>query len=175
MKTVPLINFSKSIEKKWLVYNESYFDKFDTFTHIFVTAVLWFGTIILITSQQNFNENERFFIYIFILIDLFIFFVTFKKLTEKRLKVIETKCNEEENRKMIKKLCKERGWYESKISSNALVIYDDIDDFSKYIKIFFLKNNKIYFTVLTERFRLNYPTLTENYSIKKQIKNSGCC
>ena len=71
--------------------------------HVFVAVALCYSTVILIRSQESVDENEKFYIWISVLFDLFVCFVTFKKLTEKRLKIIETKYNEVQNREMLKK------------------------------------------------------------------------
>ncbi|TXF77345.1 hypothetical protein [Chryseobacterium sp.] len=173
MKTIPQINFSKSIEKKWLVYKESFFDRLDTFTHIIAALGICFATFMVLKNEQNLNENEKFFIYLSGLISLSFCYITYKKLTEKRLKVVVTKCNEEQNRAMLKKLSESNGWVEFRNDSNVFVFYEDAGNQNTYIKILFLQNNKIYFTVLTERFRLNYPTFTENRSLKKLLENSA--
>lgn len=171
MKTILKIDFEKSIDKKWLFYKESYLDKFDTLIHILISLSICYSTYATLISQKKFNENERFFIYIFILLSSVICFITFKKLTEKRLKVIELKNTEQENIKLLKKLSQKKGWLEFRSNPNTLIFYENAGDWNKYIKIFLFKDNKIYYTVLTERFRLNYPTFTENNSVKKLLES----
>ena len=171
MKLITQINFTKSIDKKWLIYKESYYDKFDTLTHILATLALSYSTYVTFISKDKLNENEKFVIYLFIFASTVICFVTFKKLTEKRLKVIETKNTEQENKKQLKKLSQEKGWFEYRSNPNTLIFHEDAGDWNKYIKIFLFKDNKIYYTILTERFKLNYPTFTENHSVKKLLES----
>ena len=170
MKRIYQLNFTKSIEKKCLIYKESYYDKFDTFTHLFIAIAMCYSVYSMCINQSDFNENERFFVYLYFFASLAVCFVTFKKLTEKRLKIFETRNSEEENKQLLIKLSKEKGWNEFRNTQDTLIFYDDAGDWTKYTKIFLLKNNKIYYTVLTERFKLNYPTLTQNYSIKKLLE-----
>jgi len=113
MKTISQIDFDKSIDKKWLFYKESYFDKFDTLIHILISLSLCYSTYATLISQKKFNETERFLICLFIFASAVICFVTFKKLTEKRLKLIKTKNGQQENKKQIKKLSQEKGWFEA--------------------------------------------------------------
>ena len=171
MKTIPQIDSEKSIDKKWLFYKESYFDKFDTLIHILISISLCYSTYATLISQKKFNENERFFIYLFILASAVVCCVTFKKLTEKRLKLIETKNGQQENKKQLEKLSQEKGWFEFRSNQNTLIFYEDAGDWNSYIKIFLFEDNKIYYTVLTERFRLNYPTFKENHSVKKLLES----
>lgn len=136
-----------------------------------MTSALCYSTYVTITSQKKFNENEMFFIYLFIIGSLGVFFITILKITEKRLKIVETNNNEQENKKLLKKISQEKGWLEYKSNPDTLIFYEDIGDWDKYIKIFLFRNNKIYYTVLTERFKLNYPTFTQNHSLKKLLKS----
>lgn len=171
MKRIYELNFTKSINKKRLIYKESYYDKFDTFTHLFIAIVMCYSVYRMFVNQGNLNENERFFIYLYFIASLAVCFITFKKLTEKRLKTFETRNSEEENKQLLIKLSKDKGWAEFRNTSNILIFYDDAGDWTKYTKIFLLKNNRIYYTVLTERFKLDYPTLTQNYSVKKLLES----
>lgn len=85
MKIISQINFSKSIDKKWLIYKESYLDKFDTLIHILISISLFYSTYATLISQKKFNENERFFIYLFILGSLVAFFYYFQKINRKKI------------------------------------------------------------------------------------------
>lgn len=87
------------------------------------------------------------------------------------MKTVETKNTEQENKKLLKRISQEKGWFEFRSNTNTLIFYEDAGDWNKYINIFLFRNNKIYYTVLTERFKLNYPTFTQNHSVKKLLKN----
>ncbi|KQS93632.1 hypothetical protein [Chryseobacterium sp. Leaf394] len=128
-------------------------------------------TYFIVISQQTFNENERLFICVFIFASLLTILIAFKKVTEKRLKIVETKNTEQENKNQLKKISHEIGWFEFRNDLNISIFYEDAGDWNKYTKIFLFKDNKIYYTVLTERFRLNYPTFTQNNAVKKLLKN----
>lgn len=96
--------------------------------------------------------------------------MTYKKITEKRLKVVLTKNTVNENKNLLLKIAKTNNWIKYKTLSNICIFYNKVDNSSTHIKIFLLNDDKIYFTVLTERFRVNYPTFTGNFEVKRILK-----
>lgn len=170
MRVFPNFNVSKSIEQKRLIYKISFLEKVDVFIHILIFFGFIYGLFALYSSQKEFNENERFFIYIIGGFTLFSGLLMFKKLTEKRLKSVKTNNTKEKNVEIINKIAKENGWFRYKNSNDILIFCEESEFFSNYIKIFLLRNDMIFYTVLTERFRLNYPTLTDSRSVRKLLE-----
>lgn len=60
-RIIQQIDFQKSIQKRWLIYRESFLEKSDIFIHIFVTFMFGFCLLSILKGTKSFNENEKFF------------------------------------------------------------------------------------------------------------------
>ncbi len=91
------IDYNKTIKKGKLVLIPKWFEVIESIM-FYVFSLLIIVTIILCSSNANYNsENDTFFtFYIFPIILLFVCWSVYKKVVEKRLLVIKTSLNKKE-------------------------------------------------------------------------------
>ena len=172
MRNLKNLNKSRSIEKQKLVFDENWSDKIDTI--VFCAFFLWGAILpflIFFDPHKNDDGPEYYFIFVF---SVFCFFAIYKKLREKYFYKIETKNNEVKNAEIICKYCLKDG-YEKSRNSNEFIIYNlpysmSINSSHEISRIFLLKGNKIYFTMIKENHKLNIPVLFSDFFVKNDIK-----
>lgn len=173
----PNIKVNASIESKKLIYDEDFSEKSDWIVYAsFFIAPIFFLYVNFISSPKNLNSNEIFFNILMSLAMLVIFtfnlILIIKKLNENKLKTFTTKFNIEENNEVIHKMATANGWSKWYNSERHLVYISDEGNFKYYIYFFFFKNSSIYYTILTQRFKLNYPTILGISELKKELSKN---
>ena len=174
MRSLKNLNVKKSIEQNKLVYSESWLDKFGSYI-IYLFCLSGFITPFLIFYDPYRDHSKTGFEYYLVFI-LSIFFVYsfYRKATEKRLIKIVSKYDAKENNLLINEYCEKKGFEKYK-NSNNVIIYNtemalNFNPNYKISRIFLLKGNSIYFTIIREN-KLNTPVLFSQISLKRDIEN----
>jgi len=165
------IDYNKTIKKGKLVLIPKWFEVIESIM-FYVFSLLIIVTIILCSSNANYNsENDTFFtFYIFPIILLFVCWSVYKKVAEKRLLVIKTSLNKKEAREAILKFAKNEGWNIEINNSNYLQAntYNGISH-GKQITILYT-NTIILLNVLSNNPKLRRPVFFSDKHIQKKMQ-----
>jgi hypothetical protein len=170
MRRILKINVSKSIKDRRLIFSESRYEKLDQF---FTYITFLFGIYILVSiyfvEKQPLNEFLK---YSIPLIILFLIYCIYRKIIEKKLIEINTDFDKETNTIILLNFAKNKNYEVFRESKEILIFNESGYLLSKTISsIFLVCDNKIYFTILKQGFRMDPPTLFSHITIKKELKN----
>jgi hypothetical protein len=187
MRSLKNLDIEKSIESSKLVYDESWWDKFDTATNYFMFFGLMLPTIFGLKDIQP-SANSDFECLFYICPFLFGVYGLYCKFTEKNLKEIRFTIHREDAKQRVLEYGKKYDYRISKISNNLIFLNEPTSGYSfgnyeKTIMIFF-KDGSILYTLIKESARLNVPVLFSQYIVRidlkkilkktnKQIKNTN--
>ena len=168
------INFEKSIKINQLVFKKNFEYKFDLYFQIFVNSALLFGVIINFINWSNYGTNEKSFLIVFVIFTLFFNYLLFKKLTENKLIKIFTNFTIEENKIKIIEYLKQNDIQILRDKRNIILALDDFGNtnlftWKKNHIVILFKENKILFTVLTERNNVNFPSLFDKSTLRNDF------
>lgn len=172
------INYNKSIKTGKLVFKKNFEYYFDFYFQIFLNLALTFAVIINIFEWKNYGTNEKSFIIIFIIFTSYSYLLLYKKLTECKLSKLRTNKTIVENKKLVLNYLRENRF---KIYQNKYNVISAIDDLGNTGLLTWKKNhivilcddNEINFTILTERNKVNFPSLFDKYYLKKDLINKS--
>ena len=172
MRNLKNLNKRRSIEEEKLVFQENWFDKIDTI--IFCLFFLWGAILPFLIYFDPYKSDNGSGYYIPFAFTIFSVFAICKKLREKNFHKIVTRNSEEKNAEIIRDYCLKDG-YETRRNSNGLIIYNipnsmSINSSHEISRIFIVKENKIYFTMIKENHKLNIPVLFSDYFVVKDLK-----
>lgn len=187
MRQLKNLKITKSIESKKLIFEESWFDKFDTFTNYFVFLALLCSSVACFKELDSSRDNGLEY-FILSLVFCFSLYMVYCKFTEKHLKEIEFKIHREDAKSRILQYGKKYNYRVSKISNDLIFLNEPTNNFglSNYEKttIIFFKENSILFTLIKDNPRLNFPVLFSQHitrmdlkkllNLKKKIKLKKC-
>lgn len=173
MRSLKNLDIEKSIESQKLVFDESWFDKFDTITSYFMFLSLIFCSIFgIVEIKLSANSDFEYFIYACVLI--FGLYIFYSKLTEKNLKEIKFDIHKEEAKRRILEYGKKHHFRISKISSNLIFLNEPINSFSSWgeekTTIVFFKNQSVFYTLIQNGRNANPPVLLSQHFIRKDFK-----
>jgi hypothetical protein len=172
MRILKNLDINKSIKTKRLVFEESWYDKFDTFTVYFLCLGLIWPSIFYFSRLESFLENkfEYFLLGILLLSGLYLLYCKF---SEKKLKEIKFNIHKEEAKKRIIEYGKKYNYRISKISSNLILLNEptnsfNLNDNEQTIWVFF-KEDMILYTLIKEGYKTNFPVLFSQHFTKKDF------
>ena len=122
--------------------------------------------------------------YIVFILSLISLYIIYRKATEKNLTEIITKSDLEKNKEIVNNYCSSLGFEKYRYSKN-LIIYNSNNAFGwgsnhHVSRIFIFKENRIYFTMIKDGFKLNAPVLFSQFILKNDLsklilkKNGNC-
>jgi hypothetical protein len=163
LRSLKNLNIDESVKRKKLIYAESWYDKIDRFViYFFFSWGFILPFLIYFDPHRNHDKTgiEYYLVFVFI---VFCAYVIFRKVTEKKLTEIKSQFDLEENRKLVNKYCGENGFEKYRNSKN-IIVYNSESMFNmnpsyKTSRIFLLKDQSIYITMIKENYRLNIPVL----------------
>ncbi len=168
------INYEASIHYGRLAFKKGYHYYFENLFQISINAALILGVVSIAISWKDYGINEKSFLIVYILFTFYFTFLLFLKLTEDRLQVIKTQNTKEDNKKLVVDYLKQKEIRIQRNSKNILVAFDPSPNtvpFSSkrnYIVILF-HEEYIYFTLFTERNKVNFPSLFDKIGLKKEL------
>lgn len=167
------VNITESITKGWLIKKKSWFDKIETPFCVFVLLWFPFATILLLFSNEVKNQNDKVFGIISIVFSIISLFGCYRKIVENKLISIDSKFSVGESKERLINFLEKEG-LEVKRKSGSLVIAYEIGTLSfneTHIKVytFIIHSNKIYFTIVRENFRINFPVFFYHYFLKQKL------
>ena len=168
------INFDQSIKSGKLKFKKNFEFYFEITFQIFINLTLILGLIINLFNWKEYGTNEKSFFIVFIIFTLCFNFLLFKKLTENNLVKIITKNSTLENKEIILNYLKQNN---IQIVGNNKNIFIAVDDHGNTAPLTWKKNhiillfhqNQIFFTLLTERQKVNFPSFFDKLSLKKDL------
>ncbi|WP_333852339.1 hypothetical protein [Epilithonimonas sp.] len=174
MRQIKNLDIKESIEKKKLIYKESWLDIFDKITiYIFFLwgAILPF--LVFFDPDRDFSKTG-FEYYLLFLGTIFCLYVIYRKATEKKLIKLKSNYTQEKNRKVITEYF-EQNSYERYRNALNILIYNEENDFYfnpnyQTSRIILLDNSDVYITVIKENFKLNVPVLYKHISLREDLK-----
>lgn len=174
MRSLKNLNIKKSIEQNKLIFSENWFDKFDTIIiYMFFSWGFLMPFFVYFNPYRDYSKTGIEF-YLLFIFSLFCAFTIYRKATEKRLAKIVSKYNLEENKLLINRYCKKRGFEKHRNSGNLLIYnslnYLAINPRFQTSRIFILDKNDIYLTMIKENQKMNIPVLFSQISLKRDIK-----
>jgi hypothetical protein len=173
MRQLKNLDISKSIESKKLIFEEGWFDKFDTFTNYFAFLALICFSVVCFKELDSSRDNGLEY-FILSLVFCFSLYMAYCKFTEKHLKEIEFTIHKEEAKQRILEYGKKYNYRISKISNNLIFLNEPINDLSpgncEKTTIIFFKENSIFYTLIREGFKLNGPVLISQHITRMDLK-----
>jgi len=168
------INFEKSIKLKRLVFKKNFEYYFDLYFQLFVNLGLIFGLGINILSWKDYGTNEKSFLIVFIIFTIYFNYLLFNKFTERNLICIKTENQKDKNIIIVLEYIKQNDIKIQRNSNNIIIAIDDLGStglftWKKNHIAFLFHENQILFTLLTERNKVNFPSLIDRISLKKDI------
>lgn len=172
MRKIVKIDIPKSIKQEKLLFEEAWFDKLQSIAlYIFFSfAIILFSSIYGVKST---NSNEEFYKYLSAFGIILFAYIIYRKATEKKLFVQKSNFEQEKNNQILLQFAKEKSLEIYRQSKECLIFNREKDDLNTNYKksmIFLLDENKIYFTIIQDGYRLNLPVLLSHYFLKKDIK-----
>lgn len=174
MRKLEQLNIDESINQQKLIFKESWLDKLDAIAIYFFFTWAAILPFILYFDPHRDRTETGFIYYLLFLMTFFSVYVIYRKATDKKLIKISTNNNQEQNRTLINSYCLRENFEKHK-DTKDLIIYNEDADFNinpeyKTSYIFVLSDNKVLFTILKERYKLNLPTLTKHLVVKADLK-----
>jgi hypothetical protein len=172
MRQISNINIDLSIKKGKLTFEEDWSDKFNRFAvYVFFSAFIYLPATLFIKETAANLSDRRFLYTMGILSILFGLYVIFRNATEKDLIKIETNLLRTNMRHLLLDFAENQQYEIYRKSDNCLIFNEANLYNSSYKKtmIFLLQDNKVFFTVLRDNFKLNIPTLTTHLFLKRGI------
>jgi len=174
MRTLKNLDINKSIESRKLIFEESWFDKFDSFTNYLAFGAIGISSALCLNEINPLSSNDRIGYYLFPLLVAFCLYGFYCKFSEKHLKEIKFYIHKEEAKQKILEYGKKYNYRISKISNDLIFLNEPINDFSfgnqeKTIFVFF-KNDKILYTIIKEGVLLNMPVLFSQHFTRRDFK-----
>jgi hypothetical protein len=169
MRRIVKINISKSIKDEKLIFFESWPEKLDLlFTYAFFIFGVYILASIYFTKKQ---PLDTFLKYLIPLIILFIIYCIYRKIAENKLIEIKTNFDKKTNVKILLDFAKNKKYEVFRESKECLIFNENGYILSNTTSIVFLIcENKIYFTILKQGFRIDPPVLFSHFTVKKELK-----
>lgn len=173
MRILKNLEIEESISSKKLIFEESWWDKFDTFTNYFMFLALIVSSILALGSvKSSANGDLEYLLYgSGLFFGLYGFYCKF---TEKDLKEIKFTIHKEDAKQRILEYGKKYDYRISKISNNLIFLNEPtsgytLGNYEKTIMIFF-RDESILYTLIKEGARLNFPVLFSQHIIRIDLK-----
>ena len=168
------INFDESIKSRKLKFKKNFEFYFEIIFQIFINLALIFGLIINLINWKEYGINEKSFLLVFIIFTLYFNLLLFKKLTENNLVKIITKNSTEEHKRIVLDYIKQNNIQVLRNSKDTILAIDDygstgLFSWKKNHIILLFHQNQIFFTLLTERQKVNFPSFFDKFSLKKDL------
>ncbi|KPH10880.1 hypothetical protein [Chryseobacterium sp. ERMR1:04] len=173
MRILKNLEIEESISSKKLMFEESWWEKFDTFTNYFMFLALIVPSILALGSVKSSANSDL----EYLLCGSGLFFGLYGfycKFTEKDLKEIKFNIHKEDAKQRILEYGNKNNYRVSKISNNLIFLNEPtsgytLGNYEKTIMIFF-KNESILYTLIKESARLNVPVLFSQHIIRIDLK-----
>ncbi|SHM50047.1 hypothetical protein [Chryseobacterium polytrichastri] len=173
MRILKNLEIEESIASKKLMFEESWWEKFDTFTNYFMFLALIVPSILALGSVKSSANSDL----EYLLCGSGLFFGLYGfycKFTEKDLKEIKFNIHKEDAKQRILEYGNKNNYRVSKISNNLIFLNEPtsgytLGNYEKTIMIFF-KNESILYTLIKESARLNVPVLFSQHIIRIDLK-----
>lgn len=173
MRSLKNVQITESIERKKLIYNESFSDKIDKYMiYLVFIALTYFSIIGMYEIKPSANSDFEYILYI----SIFIFgsYISYCTFTEKKLKEISFNMREEEAKRRILDYGKKGHFRITKIASNLIFLNEPINNLSKLNEerttIIFFRNQSILYTIIKNGTKINAPVLLSQHLIRKDLK-----
>lgn len=173
MRSLKNVQITESIERKTLIYNESFSDKIDKYMiYLVFIALTYFSIIGMYEIKPSANSDFEYILYI----SIFIFgsYISYCTFTEKKLKEINFSIREEEGKRRILDYGKKGHFRITKIASNLIFLNEPINNLSKLNEerttIIFFRNQSILYTIIKNGTKINAPVLLSQHLIRKDLK-----
>lgn len=174
MRSLKNVNIKKSIETKRLVFDESWYDKSDTYFQYFVYLILILFPIPAIKLINPTTQNSNFEYAIFFIPIIIGLYSLYCKLTEKNLKEIKFTIDKEEAKTRVLAYGKKEDHRISKIAHNLIYLNELTGEVSHIVNertiIIFFTESSILYTLIKEGRRMNSPVLISQHIVRRELK-----
>ncbi len=170
MRRIVKINVSNSIKSLKLIFLEDRFEKLD----VFFTQIVFLGGIYMCSSVYFIDKqsNEEYIKYFLPFVILFLLYCIYRKAIEKKLTEINTIFDTKTNREILLNFFKDKDYEVSRDSKECLILNQGGYLLSQTIStVILISDNKIYFTILKQGFRMDPPVLYSHITLKKELEN----
>jgi hypothetical protein len=174
MRTLKDLDIEKSIKSRKLIFEESWFDKSDSFISYLIFVALGIFSVMCLDQINPQSSNDRVGYYLFPIIISLCLYGFYCKFFEKNLREIKFSIHKEDAKQKILEYGKKYHYRISKISDNLIFLNEPTDDFGmknteKTILVFF-KGDAILYTLIKEGSRLNFPVLFSQHLTRRDFK-----
>jgi len=173
MRSLKNLDIEKSIQTKKLILEESWWDKFDTFTNYFMFVSLMLPAIFGLRDIKS-SANSDFEYLFYICPFIFGLYGFYCKFTERHLKEIKFTIHKEEAKQRILEYGKKYNYRISKISNNLIFLNEPTDSLSfgnhETTTMIFFKDKSILYTLIKDASRLNIPVLMSQHITRYDFK-----
>lgn len=174
MRSLKNVNIKKSIETKRLVFDESWYDKSDTYFQYFVYLILILFPIPAIKLINPTTQNSNFEYAIFFIPIIIGLYSLYCKLLEKKLKELKFTVDKEEAIARILAYGKKDDYRISKIGHNLIYLNEWTGEVSHKVRertiIIFFTESSILYTLIKEGMRMNSPVLINQHIVRRELK-----
>ena len=170
MRRIVKIEIDKSIKSRTLIFSEDWYEKANQIAAYFVFALGIYicGSVYF----EKMTANDEFIKYISPIGIVFFIYCIYRKVVEKKLTIINTSFNTETSHKFLLKFAQSKSYEISRESKQCLIFNDNGYILSQTISmVLLICDNKIYFTILKQGFRMDPPVLFSHISLKKELEN----
>jgi len=174
MRSIRNIQINKSIEKGELVYDESGWDKFDTYTNYVASIALILLALAGLYRLDQQKGNDLAFTILFVVVALLLgSYHFYRQWAEKKLIKIDSKFRAEEIKgKLLDYAANEE--YEIYRQKGYCLILNETTDLTgdryKRSSIILIRDHVVYFAVMQDNFRLNSPVYTSHLTLKRDLR-----
>lgn len=174
MKIIAL-DFKQSLSRQKLIFKASLSYKLDLFFQIFMNVALWLIIGVNFVYYASYDRNQKSFIYTFIVFACICNYLLYLKLREKRLSILPSNNTAAFNRNRILALAMQEDWSIRKDSKGIIIAFEDCGDrglgnTKELTRVFLLSGNEVFFTIFTERRRVNFPSPFTRAHLKSDLK-----
>lgn len=168
MQRIKNIDIQESIKNEELIFEMNLGQKLD---RLFSILVFICGIYLSVSIFLNENEPiETFFKFVIIIAVLLLCYCIYRKFIEFNLSSITTNLNKKDNTNLLLEYLKSKNHDELIKSKEIIVLSKNGYFLTQNIETFFIvSDNKIFFTILKEGYRLDLPCLFSHIKLRKEL------
>lgn len=174
MRSIRNIQINKSIEKGELVYDESGWDKFDTYTNYVASIALILLALAGLYRLDQQKGNDLAFTILFVVVALLLgSYHFYRQWAEKKLIKIDSKFRAEEIKGKLLDYALKEG-YEIDTQESYCLILNELtylfNDLYKQSSIILIQDNAIYFTIIRNALKFKPTIYTSHLFLKRDLR-----
>lgn len=175
MRKLKNFDWQTSIEKGHLIYHKGCLDKIDHFVIYIQFSILAISPLLIFLDPYKDKQGDNFWWSFWILPSILSLYIIYRKATENKLKIIGTQLDKKQIKATLLDYAHHRGYNIYKNSSELLIFNEDISTFNqghKKTRIFLLTDKKVFFAIIQDRVRLNFPVVLSYFTTLWDVKHA---